>query len=331
MSSPAPQPSASQPSASPRSVPAARRIGDRSVNPIGLGAMPLSDRAMLDHREQALDTVATALDAGITLLDTADIYAPDGSHFGHNEELIGEAVRHWAGDPSTLVIATKGGITRVPGRNGDRWGRAGRPEQLLAAAEASLARLGGDAIDLYYLHRLDPAVPFDDQIGGLAAIRDTGVARQIGLSNVSLTQLTRAVELLSGPDDNGIVAVQNEYSPRFRAGGDVLEACASQGIAFVPWSPLGGAGQAGEVGSRYVAFDEVALSHGASAQQVALAWLLGLAPVVIPIPGSRRPATISSSAAAAGLELTPEEMTMLNATQPLAESNFPDHTPDPPM
>lgn len=323
------QPESTLPTAEPD--PATRRIGERAVFPIGLGAMPLSDRGMLTHREQALDTVLTALDAGVTLLDTADIYAPDGEHFGHNEELIGEAVRQWGGDASSVVIATKGGITRAPGPDGDVWGRGGRPEQLLAAAQASLARLGADAIDLYYLHRLDPDVPFDDQIGGLAGVRDAGLARQIGLSNVTLPQLTRAVELLGGPDEGGIVAVQNEFSPRYRADADVLEFAAAHDIAFLPWSPLGGAGQAGEVGERYVAFAEVGLAHGATAQQVALAWLLGLAPVVIPIPGSRRPATISASVAAASLQLSEQEMALLSGTAPLAESNFPDNTPQPPI
>jgi aryl-alcohol dehydrogenase-like predicted oxidoreductase len=270
----------------------------------------------------------------MTLLDTADIYAPDGAHFGHNEVLVGEAVRSWAGssaDRDRVVVATKGGITRSPGADGDTWGRAGTPEALAAAARASAARLGVDAIDLYYLHRLDPQVPLDEQVGGLAEVRAAGIARRIGLSNVTLAQLDRALDLVGGPEQGGIVAVQNEFSPRYRADGDVLARCAERGIAFLPWSPLGGAAEAGDLGSRYAAFAEVAAERGIAAQQVALAWLLSLGPQVIPIPGSTRPATARSSAAAADLVLTPEELARLSATQPEDRSVFPDDTPAPPM
>jgi aryl-alcohol dehydrogenase-like predicted oxidoreductase len=308
-----------------------RTVGDLSVYPIGLGAMPLSDPDMVPERERAIATVHAALDAGITLLDSSDIYAPDGARFGHNEELLAEAVRTWGGAPGTAVIATKGGITRQAGPDGDIWGRAGRPEQLLAAAQASAARLGVESIDLYFLHRMDPEVPFDDQIGGLVGVRDAGVARRIGLSNVSSRQLRRALELVGGPDRGGIVAVQNEYSPRYRRDPGVLATCSASGIAFLAWSPLGGTAAASGMGQRYTAFAEVAHERGVAVQQVALAWLLALAPVVIPIPGSTRPATVASSAAAAAIELTHEEMSRLTATEPQDESVFPDDTPEPPM
>jgi aryl-alcohol dehydrogenase-like predicted oxidoreductase len=311
-----------------------RRIADLSVHPIGLGAMPLSDPAMLSERPRALATVHAALDSGVTLVDTADIYAPDGEHFGHNEVLVGEAVRSWAGseaDRARIVVATKGGITRTPGPDGDVWGRAGTPEALGAAARASAQRLGVDVIDLYYLHRLDPAVPFDEQVGGLAAVRADGIARRIGLSNITLAMLDRALELVGGPEDGGITAVQNEYSARYRADADVLARCMERGIAYLPWSPLGGAAQAGELGSRYAAFAEVAAARGISAQQVALAWLLALGPQVIPIPGSTRPATARASAAAAGIELSVDEVARLSATVAEDVSVFPDDTPAPPM
>ena len=311
-----------------------RVIADLSVHPIGLGAMPLSDRHMLAERPRALATVHAALDSGITMVDTANIYAPDGEHFGHNEVLVGEAVRSWAGSPADrerVVIATKGGITRGPGPDGDLWGRGGSPQALADAARASAHRLGVESIDLYYLHRLDPDVSFDDQVGGLAGVQAAGIARRIGLSNVSLAQLDRALELVGGPQDGGIVAVQNEFSARYRADADVLARCTERGIAFLPWSPLGGAAQAGELGSRYAAFAEVAADHEVSAQQVALAWLLALSPVVVPIPGSTRPATARSSAAAADLELSVEEVARLSATDPENSSVFPDDTPDPPM
>ncbi len=311
-----------------------RRIADLSVYPIGLGAMPLSDPAMLAERPRALATVHAALDSGVTLVDTADIYAPDAEHFGHNEVLVGEAVRSWGGSPADreqIVVATKGGITRSVGPDGDVWGRAGSPEALAVAARASAQRLGVDVIDLYYLHRLDPDVPFDDQVGGLAGVRDAGIVSRIGLSNVTLKQLDRALELVGGPDQGGIAAVQNEYSARYRADGDVLERCTQRGIAFLPWSPLGGANQAAELGSRYAAFAEVAAQRGVAAQQVALAWLLALGPQVIPIPGSTRPATARSSAGAAGIDLNADEVARLSAAVPENASVFPDDTPDPPM
>jgi len=296
--------------------------------------MPLSDTAMLAERPRALATVHAALDSGITLVDTADIYAPDGERFGHNEILVGEAVRSWAGssaDRERIVVATKGGITRSVGPDGDVWGRAGSPQALGAAARASAQRLGVEVIDLYFLHRLDPAVPFDDQVGGLAGVQDAGIARRIGLSNVTLAQLDRALELVGGPEQGGITAVQNEYSPRYRADGDVLTRCMERGIAFLPWSPLGGASQAGELDSRYAAFAEVAAQRGVAAQQVALAWLLALGPQVIPIPGSTRPATARSSAAAAAIDLSADEVARLSAAVPENASVFPDDTPNPPM
>jgi aryl-alcohol dehydrogenase-like predicted oxidoreductase len=311
-----------------------RRIADLSVHPIGLGAMPLSDPVMLAERPRALATVHAALDSGVTLVDTADIYAPDGEHFGHNEVLVGEAVRSWAGseaDRARIVVATKGGITRTPGPDGDLWGRAGTPEALGAAARASARRLGVEAIDLYYLHRLDPAVPFDEQVGGLAAVKADGIARRIGLSNVTMAMLDRALALVGGPEDGGIAAVQNEYSARYRADADVLVRCRERGIAYLPWSPLGGAAQAGELGSRYAVFAEVAAERGITSQQVALAWLLALGPQVIPIPGSTRPATARASAAAAGIELGADEVARLSASVAEDLSVFPDDTPAPPM
>jgi aryl-alcohol dehydrogenase-like predicted oxidoreductase len=312
----------------------ARRIADLSVFPIGLGCMPLSDRRMVPERPRALATVHAALDSGVTLLDTADIYAPGGAHVGHNEVLVAEALRTWGAssqDRDRVVVATKGGITRTPGPEGDAWGRAGTPEALGRAARASAARLGAEAIDLYYLHRLDPAVPFDEQVGGLAQVRADGVAARIGLSNVTLAHLDRALALVGGPEQGGIVAVQNEFSPRYRRDTDVLARCTERGIAFLPWSPLGGALQAGDVGSRYAAFAEVAAEHGSTPQQVALAWLLGLSAVVLPIPGSTRPATARASAAAAGLVLTEAQQARLSGTEPMDESVFPDDLPGPPM
>ena len=311
-----------------------RTIADLSVHPIGLGCMPLSGKSMLAERPRALATVHAALDSGMTLLDTADIYAPDGARFGHNESLVAEALRTWGGsesDRERVVVATKGGITRVAGPDGDVWGRAGSSEALGAAARASAARLGVDVIDLYFLHRLDPSVSYDEQIGGLAQVQADGVARRIGLSNVTLAQLDRALELVGGPEAGGIVAVENEFSPRYRRDADVLSRCTERGIVFLPWSPLGGAHEAGELGSRYAPFADVAAARGVPAQQVALAWLMALGPTVLPIPGSTRPATARSSAEAADLVLSADEVARLSATPAEDASVFPDDLPAPPM
>jgi aryl-alcohol dehydrogenase-like predicted oxidoreductase len=308
-----------------------RVLGDRTVSCLGLGCMPLSFERMLTDRPRALRTIHTALDAGVTLLDTANIYAPAWDAMGHNEELVAEALRGWGGsarDRERVLVTTKGGITRGPG---ETWGRDGTPDGLRRAAEESLRRLGVDVIDLYQHHRADPAIPFVAQVEALAALRDAGLVRAIGLSNVTLPELDAALEIVGGPDRAGIVSVQNEFSPRYRGDADVLERCTERGIAFLPWSPLGGADQAAEVGSRYAAFAEVAAVRGVSPQQAVLAWLLALSDVVIPIPGSTRPETVLDSVAAVDLVLTPAEVDRLSASPADLASMYPDDRPRPPL
>ncbi len=294
-----------------------RRIGDLDVFPIGLGCMQLSGRRMLDHRDRAISTIHAALDAGVTLLDTANIYAPDAGAFGHNERLVAEAVDCYSG--RRPVIATKGGITRVPGPEGDVWGRAGTPDALLAAAQASADRLG--TIDLYFLHRPDPAVHFNDQVAGLLAVKEHGLARRIGLSNVTAAMLQRALEIAGGPDAGGIVAVQNERSPRYRADSDVLDLCTARGVAYLPWSPLTGANT----------FAAPAAERGVTPQQLTLAWLLAQSPVVIPIPGSSRPETILDSVRAVRLNLSAEDVEELSALPVEQSSLYPESEPLPPL
>jgi aryl-alcohol dehydrogenase-like predicted oxidoreductase len=266
-----------------------RTLGDTSVFPIGLGCMPMSGRRMLDHRERAIETIHAGLDAGVNLLDTANIYAPDGERFGHNEQLVAEALKSYGG--LRPIVATKGGITREPG---EVWGRAGTPQALMKAAIASAKRLQVNVLDLYYLHRADPAVPYAEQIEGLAAIKEVGLAHQIGVSNVDAAMLRRALEVAGGPGQDGIVAVQNERSPRYRADSEVLDICTAEGIAYLPWSPLTGNDM----------FSDHAGARGVSPQRLTLAWLLAQSPVVIPIPGSTRPETILDSIEAASLSLS---------------------------
>ena len=278
-----------------------RRLGGLQVSAIGLGEMPLSLAGRPDEA-QAVRTIHAALDAGVTLIDTADAYCRDDSDFGHGEHLVARALAAWNGDRDRVLVATKGGHTRP----GGAWELDGRPEYLRQACEASLKRLGVEAIGLYQFHRPDPRVPFIESVGALAELRAAGKIRLVGLSNVSIDQIRQARELVE------VASVQNEFSPRFRRSEGELAWCAANRIAFLPWSPLGGIGRGRDLGGRHRAFAEVADAHGVSPQQVALAWELAKGPVVIPIPGSSRPETILDSVAAASLRLGADELARLD-------------------
>lgn len=307
-----------------------RRIGDLQVSAIGLGCMPLSNGHMVEQREQAVATIHAAIDAGITMLDTANIYAPSWDSVGHNEALVAEALRTYNGQAplDDLLVTTKGGITRS---DGEVWGRDSRPDALARACEASVAELGVDVIDLYQHHRHDPKLSYLEQMQAMKSLLDRGLIRRIGLSNVTLPELSLALELLGGPDDGGVVSVQNELSPRYRADLDVLQRCESEGIAFLPWSPLGGATHAKDVGSRFAAFEDVAQEVGASPQEVTLAWLLKMSPVIIPIPGATRPQTIESMVRSLDIQLTDEQFDRLQTTEPEHTSMYPEDQPRSPL
>jgi aryl-alcohol dehydrogenase-like predicted oxidoreductase len=279
-----------------------RRVGGVRVSAVGLGAMLMSLAGRPDEA-RSLRTIHAALGAGITLIDTADAYCLGESEVGHNERLVAKALASWPGDRDGVLVATKGGHTR-PGRE---WGLDGRPEYLRQACEASLRALGVEAIGLYQFHRPDPKVPFAESVGALAELQAAGKVRMVGLSNVSVDQIEQARRIVE------VVSVQNELSPRFRRSEGELAWCAAHGVAFLPWSPLGGMGRGGMLGERHRAFAEVAGRHGVSPQRVALAWELAKAPVVIPIPGTRRPETIADSAAAATLRLDDDELDRLDA------------------
>ncbi|NAZ75356.1 aldo/keto reductase [Kineococcus sp. T13] len=281
-----------------------RSLGTRSVSAIGLGGMPMSIEGRPD-RERSLATIHAALDAGVTLIDTADAYHRDADEVGHNEELIAEALRSWGGDASQVLVATKGGHLR-PGDGS--WTKNGDPAYLKEAAKASAKRLGVEAVGLYQFHRPDPDVPYAESVGALRDLLDEGVIQLAGISNADVAQIDEANEVLGGR----LVSVQNQFSPAFRSSQGELEHCAQLGIAFLPWSPLGGITNAGELGSRHAAFQEVADAHGVSVQQVALAWQLALAPVVLPIPGASRPQSITDSARAAELALSADEVAKLS-------------------
>ncbi|MGC5563542.1 aldo/keto reductase [Streptomyces sp. FR-108] len=282
-----------------------RTIGDVRVGAIGLGGMPMSIEGRPDEA-RSVAAVHAALDEGVTLFDTADAYHRDADEVGHNESLLARAVASYGGDTSDVLIATKGGHLR-PGDGS--WTLNGSPEYLKKACDASLERLGVEAIGLYQFHRPDPKVPYAESVGAIRDLLDAGKIRFAGVSNADPGQIRQANEILGGR----LVSVQNQFSPAFRSSEPELELCAELGIAFLPWSPLGGISKAGDLGSRYAVFAEVGSAHGVSAQQVCLAWILAKAPVTIPIPGSSRPETIRDSAAAASLSLSPEELSRLDA------------------
>ena len=282
-----------------------RTIGPVTVSAIGLGGMPMSIEGRPDE-DRSIATIHAALDAGVTLIDTADAYLLNPGETGHNERLIAKALASYPGDTSDVLVATKGGHLR-PGDGS--WTVDGSPAHLREAAEASLKALGIEAIGLYQFHRPDPKVPYAESVGVLKELLDAGKIRMAGISNATIEQIDIAREVLG---EGNLASVQNQFSPAFRSSEPELRHCAALGIAFLPWSPLGGIGRAGDLGSRHAAFQEVAQSHGVSPQQVTLAWMLALAPVVIPIPGASRPQSITDSAQAAGLVLTEAEVDRLS-------------------
>jgi aryl-alcohol dehydrogenase-like predicted oxidoreductase len=283
-----------------------RKIGEVEVGAIGLGALPVSVVGHMPDKEQAMRTIHAALDAGVTLIDTADAYTPHPKEIGHNERLVAKALAAYSRGTSHVLVATKGGHTRT---HSGGWGLDGSPEHLRAACDASLKALGVDAIGLYQFHRPDPKVPYAESIGALAELLDVGKIRMAGISNANPEQIRIAQEVLGGR----LASVQNQFSPRFRSSEPELELCDNMGVAFLPWSPLGGIGQAAALGTRrYAAFAEIAIKRNVSPQRLALAWMLALSPVVIPIPGASRPQTIRDSVAAADLVLSPEELARLS-------------------
>lgn len=270
--------------------------GDLHVNRLGFGAMRITGDGIWgppDDPDGARAVLRRAVELGIDFIDTADSYGPHVS-----EELIAQALRGGGGYPEGLVIATKGGLERT-GPN--RWPRNGRPEHLRAACEGSLRRLGLERIDLYQLHAPDPRVPYEESVGAIKELQDEGKVRYVGVSNVSLRELQTARAIVA------VVTVQDRYSLTDRASQDVLDACERDGLGFIPWYPLA----AGALGSDGVVH-EIARAHGASPFQVAIAWLLRSSPVTLPIPGTKSIEHLEENVAAAGLELSDEELARLD-------------------
>lgn len=279
-----------------------RQIGHRRVSAVGLGAMHLSSSPARPDPDEAVATVHAALDAGVTLVDTADVYCVDDTEIGHNERLVAAALRAWSGDPDDVLVTTKGGLVRP----GGGWDFDGSSAQLRAAAQASSRALGVEAIGLYQLHWPDPSVPFAESVGVLAELADAGTIRAAGVSNVTPEQLDEAADILGAR----LASVQNPYSVEDRWAEPTLRRAEELGLAFLPYTPL--AGVTGP-GARAAATREVAAELGVSPQRAALAWLLAHSPAMVPIPGSTRPASIRDSAAAAALELPAEYRERIDA------------------
>ena len=264
--------------------------------------MPMSVRQHNDE-QLGVSTIHRALEEGITLIDTADAYSPDEDTFGHNEELVARALREYGAGADDVLVATKGGHTR----RGTDWELDGRPEYLRDACEASLKRLGVDRIDLYQHHRPDPRVDYADTMGGLKQLLDDGLIAAAGVSNADPDQIRLAHQILG----DGLVSVQNQYSPAFRSSEPELELCAEHGLSIQPWSPLGGMSDTAALGERFAPFADVAARYEVSPQRVCLAWMLAKSPAVVPIPGASRPESVTDSAQSVALELAPEDLTLL--------------------
>ncbi|PRA80273.1 aldo/keto reductase [Microbacterium sp. MYb66] len=280
-----------------------RAIGDLQVSAIGMGAMTLTQVPDADI-ERGVRAVHAAVDAGITLFDTADSYGPTGE-MGVNEQALIAALRQHPDALDRVIVATKGGHTRGPEAT---WWVDGSPEHLAAAARASAQRLGLDALPLYQHHRPDVKVPFEESMGAMRRLVDDGVVVRVGVSNVDSAQLDIAMRVVG----DALVSVQNEYSVLERSGDEVLRRCEEHGLAFLAWGPLGGMRAAKGLGGAAASAAVVAERHGVSPQRVVLAWLLMRSPVLIPIPGASRPESARDSAASVDLLLDDEDLLLLD-------------------
>ena len=266
---------------------------DLPVHRLGFGAMRVTGEGVWGepkNHAEAIRVLRRAVEIGVNFIDTADSYGPHVS-----ERLLAEALHPY---PAGLVIATKGGLTRSgPGQ----WHPDGRPAYLTAACEGSLKRLKLDRIDLYQFHRPDPAVPFEDSVGALAALQQAGKIRHLGLSNVSVAQLAAAQKIAP------VVTVQNRYNLKDRASEAVLRACESQGIGFMPWAPL----KHDDAAINRALAEVAGVRGGITPGQVALAWLLAHSPVMLPIPGTGSVAHLEENMVAAELYLQPDELSAI--------------------
>ena len=272
--------------------------GGPAVPVVGYGGMHLSLQERPPERV-ALEVIRAALDAGVRLIDTADVYCLDDSDIGHNERLVAAALRGWSGPGHEVLVATKGGLVRP----GGRWERDGRPEHLRAACDRSLRSLGVERIGLYQLHAVDPAVPFEDSVGALADLRREGKVRWVGLSNVSVAQIRAAEAIVP------IAAVQNRLNPFFREAlqDGVVRYCEERGIGFLAYSPTGG-GRLNRKLPDHPVLRRIAARLGVTAHALVLAWVLAQSRTTVVIPSARRVAHALDSVGAGELELSSEDL-----------------------
>ncbi len=276
------------------------------VSAVGLGAMPLS-LAGRPSEAEAIRVIHAALDAGVSLIDTADVYCVDDRETGHNERLIAAALASWPGARGSVVVATKGGLVRP----GGAWVSRGTPRHLRAACEASLRALGIECIALYQLHAPDDDVPLEESVGALGELRREGKIRHVGLSNVGVAEIQRARAIVP------IVSVQNRCSvfDRVDLQSGVIELCERDGLAYLAYGPVGGSRGKVRV-AQEPTLVRLAAARRCSPFQVALAWLLHRSPALIPIPGATRVESALDSSAAAELTLEPGELAELERAFP---------------
>jgi aryl-alcohol dehydrogenase-like predicted oxidoreductase len=272
--------------------------GDLVVNRMGFGAMRITGPDIWGEPKdpaEARRVLHRALDLGVNFFDTADAYGPNVS-----ELLIGSTLYPY---PRGLVIGTKGGLTRP---SAGEWTPDGRPAHLREACEASLKRLKLARIDLYQFHRIDPNVPLEDSVGELARLQKEGKIRHVGVSNFNVEQLARARKIVP------VASVQNRYNVADRASEDVLQVCAREGIAFIPWAPIArGSSDRLEQNAGGKGLEAVAQARGVSVLQLAIAWLLAKSPAMLPIPGTSSVAHLEENVGAAQLQLSAAEMTAI--------------------
>ena len=278
--------------------------GDHPLPAMGVGAMPFSWAPVTD-RDHAIAVLHRAFDAGMSLVNTADIYAPSATEVGHNEQLVGEAVRTYARGRQSLTVITKNGLRR----EGERWWRDNSRDWMLQAAEHSNAMLGF-VPDVIAVHRVNREQSWTECIEALLEVRERGLAKRIGLSNVTRAEFDAAWDISGGT----ICIVEQERSPYYREHTDVLDGAGQRGVAYLAWSPLGGAGKVRGLAEAHPAFAEVARRHNSTAHNIALAWLMAQGPHCIPIPGFTRFETVDAAAAAAHITLSADDLALLNAS-----------------
>ena len=254
-----------------------------------------------ENRQTTIQAIHTALDSGVRFFDTADIYAPSWNTFGHNEQILAEAIRSYSGDKTGLILATKSGITRGPG---ETWGRNASLDYLLRATEASAGRLQVSELDLWQHHRLDPNLTFHEQVENLALLRQRGIFKRLGVSNYNAGQLRKAVEI-AGP----IYSVQNQLNISYRQQMDVLAVCEELDIIYLPWSPMKGAGES-------EAAKKLAEETNHSPYAVAVSWLKSLSSKVLVMPGVTRAESVQDAIKGIHLELSADQLQQLNQSLP---------------